>query len=158
MVEHRSAVSKALRFDSSWGIMGNFFLCTTLVTRRKPSFSISLPSFKQTTFLILFTRHMVVRMPLCAFFSLGKLSLMELRDWSAINASNLIKYPDTSHLCTLSKNLRRIVVRVRAVWFRSLIIWILRPPWKAKIMKGLWNYWVNQALMISTAKNITNRK
>ena len=82
---------------------GKFFLCTTLVTRRKPSFSISLPSFKQTTFLILFTRHKVVRMPLCAFFSLVKLSLMELRDWSAINASSLIKYPDTSHLCTLSK-------------------------------------------------------
>ena len=39
-LEHLSAESKGLRFDSSWGLT-IFFLCPTLVTRRKKtSFSI----------------------------------------------------------------------------------------------------------------------
>ena len=37
VVEHLSAVSEGLRFDSSWGIR-EVFLCLTLVTRRKNVF------------------------------------------------------------------------------------------------------------------------
>ena len=52
-VKHiRSAESKGLRFDSSWGL--RICLCPTVVTRRKTS-SISLPSSKVTISLILFT-------------------------------------------------------------------------------------------------------
>ena len=36
VVEHRSAAFEGLRFDSSWGL--RFFLCLTLVTRRKTPF------------------------------------------------------------------------------------------------------------------------
>ena len=52
MVEQRSAESEGLRFDSSCTTLKNFF-CPTLVTRRKPSLSISLPSSKLTLSLIL---------------------------------------------------------------------------------------------------------
>ena len=37
MVEHRSTKSEVLRFDSSWRL-SFFFLCPTLVARRKTSF------------------------------------------------------------------------------------------------------------------------
>ena len=51
VVEHRSAKSEDMRFDFSWGLRN--FLCPTLVTRRKTSFSVSLPSSKLTIPLIL---------------------------------------------------------------------------------------------------------
>ena len=40
VVEHRNAETEGLRFDSSWGL-GEFFLCPTLVTRRKTYFSMN---------------------------------------------------------------------------------------------------------------------
>ena len=46
----RDGKSEGLRFDSSWD--SDFFLCTTLVTRRKTSFFISLPSSRLTITLI----------------------------------------------------------------------------------------------------------
>ena len=46
----RDGKSEGLRFDSSWGL--RFFLCPTLVTRRKTSFFISLPSSRFTITLI----------------------------------------------------------------------------------------------------------
>ena len=54
VVEHRSAESEGLRFDSSWGLRIFLFL-QTLVTRRKTSFSISLPSSILTISLNVFT-------------------------------------------------------------------------------------------------------
>ena len=43
VVEHQSAESEGLRVDSSWGLRIFYFLCPTLVTRRKTSLSISRP-------------------------------------------------------------------------------------------------------------------
>ena len=51
MVEHRSAESEGLRFESSGGD-SEFFLCSMLVTRQRTSFFISLPSWKLTISLI----------------------------------------------------------------------------------------------------------
>ena len=40
VVEHRNAETEGLGFDSAWGL-GEFFLCPTLVTRRKTCFSMN---------------------------------------------------------------------------------------------------------------------
>ena len=45
-IEHRSAESEGLRFDFSWRIR-IFFLCHTLVARRKTSFSLKKASTVQ---------------------------------------------------------------------------------------------------------------
>ena len=39
-LEHRNAESEGLRFDTSWGL--KFFLCPTLVTRRKKNLSLGI--------------------------------------------------------------------------------------------------------------------
>ena len=67
-------------------------------------------------------------------FSPGKLSKMQLRESSAINASILIMWRDTSHVCTLSK-----VIKAEAILFRGLIIRILRLRWKANRMEKFKN-------------------
>ena len=58
LAHHRVSVAKCSN-PKVWGSIphgdSEFFLCTTLVTRRKTSFSIYLPSSKMTTSLILFT-------------------------------------------------------------------------------------------------------
>ena len=50
--------SKGLRFDSLWGLR-IFFLCSTLVQRRKTSFSISLTSFKLILSFIILTLQII---------------------------------------------------------------------------------------------------
>ena len=54
-------------------------------------------------------------------------------------ASILIMWPYTSHVCSLANQIWRIVTRLKAVRFRGLSIWILRPRWKVNIMKGFMN-------------------
>ena len=58
--EHQSAESEGLRFDSSRD--SEFFLCPTLVTRRKKKnfFSIALPSSKLTISLISIYKHYAI--------------------------------------------------------------------------------------------------
>ena len=41
VVEHQNAETEGLRFDSSWGLFFLFFLCPTLMARRKTYFSMN---------------------------------------------------------------------------------------------------------------------
>ena len=136
MVEHRSAESEGLEFNSFWGL--RIFLCPTLVTRRKTSFSISLPSSKLTISLILFTYGFVDKL-FCDFLSNQANFVYDIQYNSTLSEIQLVfnlfqslvmeQYQEkTTHLLSLP-------VTIDSKWYKSMhlhhkICFTLRPLFK----------------------------